>query len=107
MNPFLQKQLLLNPRFPGFAFNKGVAAGGGFTTTSVVKDGDTTRTNTNTFSDDPDLQFNTEANSVYDIRWIAFVDGNSTTDFKYQWSIPTGARFVFSKNNETQTFTES
>lgn len=59
-----------------------VAAGGGSWTTKV-KTADQTN-NTSTLQDDTVLQFNTEANTQYVIRLVAFLLTNATAESKYR-----------------------
>lgn len=58
---------------------------------SVVKPSDTTKNNDNTIAADPHLTINLLPNSVYKIETYLVIDGSNTADFKWNWTIPSGA----------------
>jgi len=67
------------------------AGGGGAGWLSVYKTSSETITSDDTLTDDTDLQFSVDASSTY-VGVVHFlVDGHSTPDLKYSFSVPVGA----------------
>jgi hypothetical protein len=57
--------------------------GGGSTQFSLAaKPSDTSRSNTNTLTDDPDLQFTAQAAGTYSVEWTMTITGPATANFK-------------------------
>lgn len=70
------------------------------------KASDTTRTNTTTAADDPDLTVSLAANSTYVVRgYLRLTNAAATADFKGQFSVPAGATtsYVFQGLDTTAT----
>lgn len=66
----------------------GEESSGGFQT--VYKTADETIENDATLTDDADLQFEAEANSIYAVFVYMFITGSQFADYKHAFSVPTG-----------------
>lgn len=49
--------------------------------------------NSATFQDDADFFFRVGVNEIWDVELVLIFDGNTTADFKWQWSLPSGGEF--------------
>jgi hypothetical protein len=57
----------------------------------VIKESETTRSNTTTLTDDPDLQIALEANASYHVAFYIHYSSTAAAGFKTAWSVPPGA----------------
>lgn len=63
----------------------------------AIKSASTTRSNLTVLTDDPDLTFYAEPNSVYEVELMLRVyNGSVGVDMKMGWNIPGAAAFIFS-----------
>lgn len=60
----------------------------------VYKTADETINNDSTLSDDSDLQFSVDANSVYSIFYTMKITSGGAPDFKYAFTTPTGTTIM-------------
>ncbi len=76
----------------GFAYANGtlLGAGGGGGFTVVYKTADEQITEDSVLTNDVDLFFSAEANSVYLVSWGLFMDAEPNSDFQYEMYGPTG-----------------
>ena len=70
---------------------EAVAGGGASSIITAYKTADESKVNDNTQVLDTDLQMELEANSVYNIQASWIVSGDSTSDFRWLFEVPTGA----------------
>lgn len=55
---------------------------------------DTSKTSSTSLSDDPEITFAVDANSIYEVRAYLFVTGDPAGDIITQWSFPVGATWL-------------
>jgi hypothetical protein len=71
------------------------AAGGGGGATVVIKSVDETLTTTPTLQDDDELVFAIGSNEDWTAHFYLFIDSDSTPDFRYAITVPTGAAVTY------------
>lgn len=55
---------------------------------------DLTRASTVTPTDDPEMQFEVEANTAYEVQFDIYYSGLDAADFKCNWTVPSGTTGV-------------
>ena len=80
---------------------KWATTAGGQTFARIVRNADTTITSDTTLSDDAQISIALNASKQYYFRCTLFINSHSTPDFKWAFSIPTGASgMLFRGTNE-------
>ena len=74
-------------------------AGGGFST--VFKTADEIITSDDTLTDDADLQFEVDKNSVYAYKMVLLMSSSVNADFKYFWTGPVGATMSWFEDQDS------
>jgi len=75
-------------------FSQVGGGGGGLTFAAIVKPADEIVNNSSTLQDDNDLTFAVNANKTYMLFLMMIVNSNVTPDFKYAWTVPSGATII-------------